>query len=638
MPQEPITPDNVDQIRELAIWGKGRIEQLAYSPNGKILAVGTTAGVWLYDAETLDELQFINTGNFVGSLAFTDDSQRLVIDIGASTISTWDVATGVLLNRIRVREGYQGNVNASPGQSALAVGGRLLAAATDDITVGLWDVSSGRHLQTIVSEENNFHPIKNLAISSDQTLLATGAGDETIRLWDIRAGTLLHTLTGFDRGSFSMMFSPDGEILAVTGNEGKIWLWDTQLGTVVRILEVSPSSFPSALAFSSDGALLAVVASEPAPEPDAPRIPLVQIWQVVDGAPIRTLKIDVGGTGLTFSPDNQLLIAGTPEGVVRRWDAQTGTFVDELTGFEGDITGLTTYTPPFPAFLPDSKHLYISNPLSFEVELWELSSGHLEQTLSGPTSNITNLVISDDGSTLAASELWDRSVWLWEADTGQSIGAYEVYIDTGYRKLLAISFDGQLIASGDERDGAGVNNVQPGETMYIVPDITEGVGSLKFSPDGKTLAVISGADDLTLIEARSGALQHKLQTALTPQSLAFAPTGDIVAIGTYEGAIELWNVATGEAEDTLTGETRLIRNLAFSPDGLLLAAGVRDTRLYIGSLTPTIRLWNVETRSFLSLPIDYAATVEYLLFSPDGALLVTSSLDGTVRLWGIPPE
>jgi WD40 repeat protein len=638
MPNEPITPDNVDRIQQLAMWGKGRIEQLAYSPDGKILAVGTTAGVWLYDAETLAELRFINTGNFVGSLAFTSDSQKLVTDVGASTLATWDVTTGELLNSVRVRDGYQGNVVYAPGRSVLSAGAMLLAATLDDLTVGLWDVATGKPLQ-LLKGDNAFYPPKNLVFSPDQTLLAASSDDKTINLWDVRTGNLLHTLTEADLESPSLAFSPGRgatTLLAASGSEGKVWLWDAHSGAPIRTLEASsPSAQVFSPAFSSDGALLAVKIYESSSNPDVSSMGVIQIWQTTDGTLLRTLKEDIVGLDLMFSPDDRLLLSSSSDGTVQRWNAQTGAPIDMLTNFDRNTT---VYTPPLPAFLLDGSSVYISNPSKDRIELWNLSTGRLQRTLTGLTSYVNNLVVSADGSTLASSELWDYSVRLWEAKTGQSLGNYKVYMDVGYGKELAVSPDGKLIATGDSRDGAGVYSVQTGEQLYALEGVEKGINNLAYSPNGAILAAISGERTLTLINAQTGTFRHKLQTSSFAVGLAFSPDSDLVTVGTNEGVIELWDVAKGELVGTLTGETRDILSVAFSPDGQILAAGIRDPRLLIGSLTPTIQLWDMKTRSLLTPPVGYAANVTYITFSPDGKLLTTASLDGTMRLWGMPPR
>lgn len=641
MPQEPITPDNVDQIRELAIWGKGRIEQLAYSPDGKTLAVGTTAGVWLYDAETLAELRFINTGNFVGSLAFTSDSLKLVTDIGASTLATWDVSTGELLNRIQVREGFQSSGAGSQAQSVLSAGAMLLAATMDDWTVGLWEVTGGKPLQTVKSDKGN-EPIETLAISPDQTLMAIGSYT-TIKVWDLRTGNLLHTLPGFDRTTYSLAFAPGNDetmLLAASGNEGKIWLWDARSGTLIRTLEASSSSLAGGLAFSVDGDLLAVEVSEPSSTSDTPYIATLQIWRVADGILLHTLELDVEVIGtLIFSPDNRLLTLEIPNGMVQRWDTQTGVLIDDLMGFNANF-GQIGQAPPLPAFLPNS-NMFISNPFNYQIELWSLKIGQVVKTLIGHKSTVTNLVLSADGSKLVSAELWDDTIRIWDPATGQNLDIHKFYTYSGEDKALAISPNSQLIASGESvrgrNPGAVYNITQLNEWVYFLP----GNGSLNpaFSPDGQKIASVSGVISVTLSKAETGESLHTLETEPVGGGLVFSPDSQVLAVGSRDGRIQLWDSATGALMTTLSSDTSYsVTSLAYSPDGQMLAAGLKDAEMPVGALNPTIWLWNVKTGMLLKTIEGYQANVIYLAFSPDGALLATVSLDGTMRLWGVPPE
>ncbi|KAE8357360.1 WD40-repeat-containing domain protein [Aspergillus caelatus] len=94
-------------------------------------------------------------------------------------------------------------------------------------------------------------------------------------------------------------------------------------------------------------------------------------------------------------------------------------------------------------------------------------------------------------------------------------------------------------------------------------------------------------------------------------SVAFSPEGRLLASGSDDNTIRLWDPATGALQQTLESHSRSVRSVAFSPNGQLLASG---------SLDKTIRLWD---------PV----TVRSVAFSLDGRLLASSSNDATIRLW-----
>lgn len=627
LPQEPITPDNVDQIQQLAMWGKGRIEQLAYSPDGKILAVGTTAGVWLYDAETLAELRFINTGNFVGNLAFTEDGRELVTDVGASTLMTWDVTTGEKLDSVRVRDGFVSSGAGSSPQSVFSTEANLLAATLDDYTVSLWEVATGKHIQTVRSNSS----LENLAISPDGTLLATGDYSETT-IWEVQTGKPSYSLPG---SKYSLAFSTvNGIVMLLTAsrNEDKISLWDARSGIMVKTLD-EPNAISSA-SFSPDGKLLALSIDNE-----------IRLWRITDGTLLQTWTTGPKyfARNLVFSPDSKILNSGSPDGTVQRWNTDTGVWIDKLEGFGNSGGYIYPYLVPLPAFL-SKENVFISNPFNYHIDLWNLKDGEIVKTLTGHKSIILNLVISTDGSKLASTELWTNTVRIWEPATGQNLGAYEVYIDIGYNKELAISPNGQLIAIGDARarqrkvyDSTDLDNqkYQLTKKQYRRSDPV-------FSPDGQKIAWFpeSGTVDVTMTvsKAATGELLHTCEPT-GDYALTFAPDSRILAVGTREGKIQFCDSATGKLVNTLNSETgNEVVSLAYSPDGRILAAGIEDVQLRFGALTLTIWLWDVKTGTLLKTIEGYQANIVYLAFSPDGALLATASLDGTMRLWGIPPK
>ena len=151
------------------------------------------------------------------------------------------------------------------------------------------------------------------------------------------------------------------------------------------------------------------------------------------------------------------------------------------------------------------------------------------------------------------------------------------------------------------------------------------VRCLAISPDGKILASGSYDDTIKLWELDTG---KNLRT-LTGHSgdieaIAISPDGQILASGGDDGTIKLWNLNTGQEIRTLKGHYNFIRSIAISPDGKILASGSYDD---------TIKLWELDTGKEIQTLTGHRESVQCLAFSPDGDILASGSHDRTINLW-----
>jgi len=178
---------------------------------------------------------------------------------------------------------------------AFSPDGKLLASASSDKTVRLWDPTTGASRRTL---EGHSEYVRAVAFSPDGKLLASASYDHTVRLWDPTTGASRRTLKGHSGGVLAVAFSPDGKLLASASGDKTVRLWDPTTGVSRKTLE-GHSEYVRALAFSPNDKLLASASGDKT----------VQLWDVRTGHAIRVFNIPT--RRLLFSSSGQSLETDT---------------------------------------------------------------------------------------------------------------------------------------------------------------------------------------------------------------------------------------------------------------------------------------------------------------------------------------
>jgi WD40 repeat protein len=279
------------------------------------------------------------------------------------------------------------------------------------------------------------------------------------------------------------------------------------------------------------------------------------------------------------------------------------------------------------AFSPDG-HRLASGSSDHTVRLWDADTGEpIGAPLTGHTDTANSVVFSPDGHRLASGSS-DRTVRLWNADTGQPIGAPL----TGHQNSVAsvaFSPDGHRLASASADRTARLWNADTGQP--IGPPLTghqNTVWGVAFSPDGHRLASASSDHTVRLWDADTG---EPIGVPLTGHTdavfgVAFSPDGHRLASASADHTVRLWNADAGQpVGDPLAGHSDWVESVVFSPDGHRLASA---------SLDRTLRLWNADTGQPIGDPLTgHQGEVFSVAFSPDGRRLASASGDQTLQLW-----
>jgi WD40 repeat protein/serine/threonine protein kinase len=508
-------PSSVDAI--------GRIRPaLAFSPDGRRLAMGDLGGVHLWDLAAGRKLATLKGGlSAIFAMAFSPDGRRLAtaaIRAGgvasAGEIQVWDVATG------RELVAFSG---AAGGTHALAFtpdGRRLASTGFYHRDVVLWDASSGRELLALPIDDSpmiagqgtgsrlafgpdgirlslvglnrvtiwDAHPgpevltlhapvsVWGVDYSPDGRRLATANNHDAAMIRDAETGRVLVTLPVPDmtRGLtlLAVRFSPDGKRVAASVTDpslGRVTLWDATTGRVIGELKGHAGPIIN-LAFSPDGRRIATASHDRT----------ARVWDAADGREIRTLGTHGDRVnGVDYSPDGARLATACRDGTVKLWDAATGLEQTTLHGHRGSVVGV--------AFSPDGARLATAGGRRSdqpdgppgEVKIWELTTLREETSLPGLTAFVYSVAFSPDGLSLATGGE-DRVVRIWDVATGRE----RLGLLGHHMEIRRVTFrpDGRYLASCSEDRTVRVWDVNPPTYPFGRVPVSEGMTDS--GPDG----------------------------------------------------------------------------------------------------------------------------------------------------------
>jgi RNA polymerase sigma factor (sigma-70 family) len=505
----------------------GNFCSLAFSPNGKVLALGGHAlHVWRVETGELvhfenDEdhpvlkLEFSGDGKILAMTRVDEDHlqllevnswrkrapfmsrraimafalpdhktlvavERATAEENSRSLGLYDLATG---QQLRKFEGHRGEVHGL----VLSPDGETLATSSSDRTIRIWDVATGKERQTLPADR---YALGALTFAPDRKTLAWANSAGQIRIWSLATGTAFPPATGHQGVVTSVALSANGNTLFSAGTDGTVRIWDA--GTGKELGRLGGHDGPvAALALSPNGKRLASV---------SPADRTVRLSDLAGGKEIQRLPASVPYCEVAWLSDNTTL-------AVRRYDDQAVYFYGAAGNVIRKIEGTL---PPNVMVIPDR---------------------HTEAAHSGGF-----LVVAPDGRTLATcSNFCHPSFQLWQIATGKKLHHPAVEaLDQAAAMSAVFSPDSRTVFTATYRT-IRVWEVATGKQLQQFVAHEERINRLALSPDGKTLALVGS-----------------------------------------EPTVRLWDVATAKERRRLEGHQGQVTSLAWSADGQTLASGSAD--------------------------------------------------------------
>ncbi|MDZ7958116.1 MAG: NB-ARC domain-containing protein [Aulosira sp. DedQUE10] len=292
----------------------------------------------------------------------------------------------------------------------------------------------------------------------------------------------------------------------------------------------------------------------------------VRLWNIEDGEQLRSFEGHTGWVWLVnFSIDGTTLVSCCGNGIINRWDLNTGQCLHTLQE--------ETVRSWLSSFSPDGSIL-ASCSRDNTIKLWDIHSGQCLKALQGHTNTIGPIDFSPDGKLLASGSE-DKTVKIWDVRTGECLYT----LDEHTQAVCSVSFspNGDILASGSEDKTVKLWDVRTGRCWKTLQgQVIELVWSLAFSPDAQILAIAGEASAISIWDIKTGQCIKTLSGHTTRVwSVAFSPDGQ-----------------TGECLKTPQGHSNWIWAIAFHPHRAILASGSQDE---------TIRLWDIATGECLQI-------------------------------------
>lgn len=514
------------------------------------------------------------------------------------------------LNRFQNHTDWVSSVRFSP-----ADGGKVIASASLDGTIQLWELDSGQPLQIIR------HPkVLSISFSQDGKLLVSGGMDNILRIWKRQHDNKYALSKEIPHSNWISLvtFNPKSDLIATAGADKTIKIFsqegrlkDTCQGHMDQVMAVS---------FSSDGQTIA----------SASKDKTIKIWDL-NCQLLQTLNTKSQVLSVRFLDKTTVALGGgdldgNSQYNIIFWDWKKNQRIHELSGHRSQVLYLS---------LNKEGNLLGSASEDGTVRVWNLN-GTLLQTLKNHNGAVNEIDFSPD-SQLVASAGKEKTVQIWKL---RGILSQEV-ID-GVSFSFSPDLKSPIIASGG-KDGTLYLWQQDTQTKswqlkWKKKGHQEEIAKVRFSRDGQTIATVGMENALDgwvkLWDIQGNLLYTSEKDSIigSVSSLDFSNVRNVIILGYADGAIKRWQI------NNILKNTGTIKELGKHDDLVTSISVGSDNIIASASQDKKIKLWNISENKICTSTLTGTDAFTAISVSHDNQQIVAGSVDSKVYIFKLDGE
>src|ERR1039457_4153402 len=415
---------------------------------------------------------------------------------------------------LRTLEGHSGSVS----DVALTPNGKWAVSASEDRTLKVWDLATGRALRTLEGRSNR---VSGVAVTPDGKRAVSASWDGTLKVWDLETGRALRTLEGHSKAVLGVAVTPDGKRAVSASEDDTLKVWDLATGRAVSTLQ---GGRVSAVAVTPDGEQAVAASSDKT----------LTVWHLETGRALGTLEgHSAHVSGVAVTPDGKRAVSASWDKTLKVWNLETGHALRAMEGHSDSVLSV--------ALTPGGTRAVSA---AGALKVWAREPDRLPRTLEGHLAYVLSVAVTPDGRQ-AVSASWDNTLKVWDLETGRALHTLKGH--SASVNGVAVTLDDKRAVSASWDKTLKVWDLATGCALRTLEGHSAPVSGVAVTPDGKRAVSASRDHKLKVWDLDTGHVPRMLQGhSDSVEGVAVTPDGKRAVSASLDKTLKVWDLATGQ--------------------------------------------------------------------------------------------